>query len=286
MSRFKLTRRKFLVAGALVGGGIAIGYGFLRSGEPENAALSATTEDGEFALNAWVKIDHDGKVTVAIPRSEMGQGVYTALAMLVAEELDADFSTIAVEQAPIADVYANVTVLKDALPFSDQYHEGEDTIGSWGMEKMAKILGVQVTGGSTSIRDAWEPMRHAGAMARSMLVNAAARTWEAPVAEISVKNGVISHPGSGKSGGFGEFVERAASETVPQSPTLKSPADYRLIGKPQKRLDIPEKVTGAAKFGIDVDEPGMVYAAVKLCPAFGGRISDYIDKEIMLMPGC
>jgi len=284
MAKFGLTRRKFLVAGALVGGGLAIGYGF-KSDKPGNAALSASTSEGEIALNAWVKIDTEGIVTVAIPRSEMGQGIYTALAMLVAEELDADFETIRVEQAPIDDVYANVTVLKDALPFSDNYHDGEDTIGATGMAKVAGLLGLQVTGGSTSVRDAWGPMRQAGATAKSMLVMAAARTWNVSPDECSVEKGVITHSKTNKSGGFGDFVIKAASETVPLSDALKNPDDFEIIGKSKRRLDIPEKVTGRAIFGIDIDLPDMAYAAVKLCPVFGGKLSSYDEKSVLDMPG-
>ncbi len=284
MAKLKLTRRKFIVAGAVVGGGLAVGYGVL-SGEPDEAAFSATTDEGEIALNAWVKINKDGIVTVAIPRQEMGQGVLTALAMLVAEELDADFDSIQVEQAPVADVYANAALLKDALPFSDSYHEGEDSIGSWGMGNAAAMLGVQATGGSTSVRDAWGPMREAGATARSMLVNAAARTWNVPVEDCTAKNGVISHNGSNKTGGFGEFVEKAASEAVTLDRSLKDPKDYSLIGKPQKRLDIPEKVTGQAVFGVDVDVPDMVHAAVSLSPVFGGTLASHDDSKAIKMPG-
>lgn len=284
MAKFNLTRRKFLVAGALVGGGLAIGYGF-KSDKPENAALSASTSEGEIALNAWVKIDTEGFVTVAIPRSEMGQGIYTALAMLVAEELDADFETIRVEQAPVDDVYANVTVLQDALPFSDKYHDGEDTIGASGMAKVAGLLGLQVTGGSTSVRDAWGPMRQAGATAKSMLIMAAARTWNVSPDEVSVEKGIITHSKTNKSGGFGEFVVKAASETVPLSDALKNPDDFEIIGKSKRRLDIPEKVTGKAIFGIDIALPDMAYAAVKLCPVFGGKLSSYDEKTVLEMPG-
>ncbi|USG63060.1 xanthine dehydrogenase family protein molybdopterin-binding subunit [Sneathiella marina] len=284
MAKFGLTRRKFLVAGALVGGGLAIGYGF-KSDKPDNAALSASTSEGEIALNAWIKIDSKGVVTVAIPRSEMGQGIYTALAMLVAEELDADFETIKVEQAPIDDVYANVSILQDALPFSDKFHDGEDTIGATGMAKVAGLLGVQVTGGSTSVRDAWGPMRQAGATARSMLVMAAARTWNVSPDECTVEKGVISHLKTNQSGNFGDFVVKAASETVPLSDTLKKPDDFEIIGKSKNRLDIPEKVTGKAVFGIDIALPDMAFAAVKLSPVFGGKLSSHDEKTVLEMPG-
>ncbi|WP_288902048.1 molybdopterin cofactor-binding domain-containing protein [uncultured Sneathiella sp.] len=285
MTKLNLTRRKFIVGGALVGGGLAVGYGFLRDGDPANAALTATTMEGEVALNAWVKVDKDGLVTFAIPRSEMGQGVYTALAMLVAEEMDANFSELVVEQAPVADVYANIAVMKDALPFSDKHHEGEDTIGAWGMAKLGQFLGVQVTGGSSSVRDAWLPMRQAGATAKAMLVAAAARTWDVPPAEISVTNGVLSHGGSGMAGGFGDFAILAASETVSLDPVLKKSSEFTLIGTPQPRLDIPSKVDGTAEFGVDIELDGMVHAAVKLSPVLGGTLASHDASAVKDMPG-
>lgn len=285
MGRFSLSRRRFLVAGALVGGGLAVGYGFLRRNDPANAALTATTMEGEIALNAWVKVDKDGLVTVAIPRSEMGQGVYTALAMLVAEEMDANFSEVVVEQAPIADVYANIAMLKDALPFSDKHHDGEDTIGAWGMAKLGQFLGVQVTGGSSTVRDAWLPMRQAGATAKAMLVAAAARSWNVPPAEITVTNGAITHRGSGMSGGFGDFVMLAASEEVTDDPVLKKNSEFSLIGTPQPRLDIPSKVDGTAEFGVDIELEGMVHAAVKLSPVLGGTLATHDATAVQDMPG-
>ncbi|MZR31790.1 xanthine dehydrogenase family protein molybdopterin-binding subunit [Sneathiella litorea] len=285
MNRFNLSRRKFLVAGALVGGGLAVGYGFLRNGEADNTALSATTDDGEIALNAWVKVDKYGLVTVAIPRSEMGQGVYTALAMLVAEEMDANFEEVTVEQAPVADIYANITMLKDSLPFSDGYHDGEDTIGAWGMTKIGRFLGVQATGGSTSVRDAWMPMRQAGATAKAMLISAAARTWDVPMAECKVNSGIISHTGTGKNGRFGEFIALAASEAPPRDPVLKKSSEFTLIGTPQPRLDIPSKVDGTAEFGVDIELEGMVHAAVKLSPVLGGTLANHDAAAVKDMPG-
>jgi isoquinoline 1-oxidoreductase beta subunit len=285
MSMFSITRRKLLVGGALVGGGLAVGYGFLGDSEPDNAALKATTEDGEIALNAWVKVNRDGLVTVAIPRSEMGQGVYTALAMLVAEEMDANFDEVTVEQAPIADVYANIAVMQDSLPFDDKHHDGEDSIGAWGMEKLARLLGIQITGGSTTVRDAWIPMRQAGAIAKAMLVQAAARTWDVLATEIIVNNGVINHPGSGQSGGFGDFVELAASEAVTVDPVLKESHEFNLIGTPEPRLDIPAKVDGSAVFGADLELEGMVHAAVKLSPVIGGTLATHGTAAIKEMPG-
>lgn len=280
----KFSRRNFLIAGALVGGGLAIGYGF-RTHESDETAFSVTAKEGEFVLNAWVKINTDGVVTVAIPRSEMGQGVYTSLAMLVAEDLDADFSAIRVEQAPIADVYVNVTVLQDQLPFFDSYHQGENSIGAQGIAKIGGLLGVQLTGGSSSVRDAWAPMRQAGATARQMLVSAAAKALNVPIEECTVKDGIIYHTKSDNKLGFGEVVNLAAAEIISKPVALKKPAEYTIIGKSQRRLDIPSKVTGEAIFGIDIELPNMAYAAVKLSPVFGGKLKSYDEAAIASKPG-
>ncbi|MEH6402663.1 MAG: xanthine dehydrogenase family protein molybdopterin-binding subunit [Sneathiella sp.] len=284
MALLNLTRRKFLIAGGLVGGGLAIGFG-LGDDEPKNAALQATTSPGEFSLNAWIKINKSGEITIAIPQAEMGQGVYTALSMLVAEELEIDLSSVTPEMAPLAPVYVNATALMDLLPFSDGHHKGEATVGAWGMRKVAGMLGVQATGGSTSVRNAWEPMQKAGAMAREMLIRAAALQWNVPAGECTVSKGKIIHKLTGKSASYGEFVETASSIEIPDDIPLKAASARTMIGKSQSRFDIPEKVTGAAEYGIDIDLPNMAYAAVKLCPVFGGTVSDWDDKAIANMPG-
>ncbi|WP_340149638.1 xanthine dehydrogenase family protein molybdopterin-binding subunit [uncultured Sneathiella sp.] len=284
MSNFTLTRRNFMVAGALVGGGLAVGCSF-DGNHRDSAALRATTDEGEIALNAWVKVDQDGKVTVAIPRSEMGQGVYTALAMLVAEEMDVYFADVTAEQSPVDDVYANITLIQDSLPFNDGYHKGEDTVGAWAMEKVGRLLGVQVTGGSTSVRDAWAPMRQAGAMAKAMLVSAAAKSWGVPASECEVRNGIISHREEGREGSYGEFVAAAAEEAVSIEPKLKDASEFKLIGTPQKRLDIPAKVDGSAVFGTDIMLDGMVHAAVRLAPTLDGTLESHDPAPAMEMPG-
>ena len=284
MSKFTLSRRNFLVAGALVGGGLAVGCSF-DGNHRNNAALRATTDEGEIALNAWVKVDQNGKVTVAIPRSEMGQGVYTALAMLVADEMDVDFTDVAAEQSPVDDVYANITLIQDSLPFNDGYHKGEDTVGAWAMEKVGSLLGVQVTGGSTSVRDAWAPMRQAGAIAKAMLVSAAAKNWGVPASECEVKNGIIRHREKGFEGSYGEFVAAAADETISIEPVLKDSSEFTLIGTPQPRLDIPAKVDGSAVFGTDIMLDGMVHAAVRLSPTLDGILENHDPAPALGMPG-
>jgi len=284
MALMKLTRRKFLIAGGLVGGGLAIGFGLGDDG-PENAALQATTSFGEFALNAWIKINQSGAITIAIPQAEMGQGVYTSLSMLVAEELEVDLTSITPEMAPLAPVYVNATALMDSLPFSDGHHNGEATVGAWGMRKVAGMLGVQATGGSTSVRNAWEPMQKAGAMAREMLIKAAALQWNVSADDCAASNGKIIHKSSGKSASYGEFVETASRIEIPDDIPLKAASARTMIGKSQPRLDIPEKVNGSAVYGVDIDLPNMAYAAVKLCPVFGGTVASWDENAVLKMPG-
>ncbi len=279
-----LTRRMFLVAGGLVGAGLAVGWALL-PGRDARAALAARARNGEVALTAWYRIAPDGTVTVAVPRSEMGQGILTGLAMLVAEELEADWVKVRVEQAPIDPVYANATVLMDGLPYDDGYHAGERTAGTWVVGQVAAMLGVMATGGSTSVRDAWQPMREAGAMGRAMLQQAAAATWAVPVAETVAEQGRVRHPGSGRSLGYGELVEAASRLDPPATAPLKDPASYRLIGTAVPRLDIPAKVDGSARFGIDTHLPDMLFAAVRQAPQFGATLARFDAAAVQDRPG-
>lgn len=284
MALVNLTRRKFLIAGGLVGGGLAIGFGF-GDDTPDKAALEATTSSSEFALNAWIKISKSGAITVAVPQAEMGQGVYTALAMLVAEELEVDFASVTPEMAPLAPVYVNAIALMDSLPFSDGHHNGEATVGAWGMRKVAGMLGVQATGGSTSVRNAWDPMQKAGAMAREMLIKAAANQWNVPASECAAAKGVITHKASDKSASYGDLVEAASKLEIPDEIPLKASSARTIIGNSQPRVDIPAKVTGTATYGVDIDLPNMAYAAVQLCPVFGGTVASWDEQAILKMPG-
>jgi isoquinoline 1-oxidoreductase beta subunit len=275
-----LNRRRFLITGSVLTGGLLVGCSapvpLSRLGDRE---VFRPTGD-QVALNGWVKITTTGQVIVASPRSEMGQGIYTALATLVADELDADWDTVSVEQAPIAKIYANTAMLLNASPFLPDDEGYTAQLARSSLQRMGYVLSLQATGGSSSVRDAWEPMRLAGATARAMLVQAAAQRWSVPAEECSVANSVVSHLASGKKAGFGELVKAAAEVSPPQDVKLKSPADFRLIGKSVRRTDIPDKTNGRAIFGIDVRVPGMLYAAIRHCPVFGGTVKSFDASAI------
>jgi isoquinoline 1-oxidoreductase beta subunit len=279
-------RRRLLITAGVVGGGLALGvWRFYRERDPLAPPASLRAGPGEAILTAWIKIGSDGSVTVQVPRQEMGQGVSTALPLLVAEELDADPAKVRFEQAPVDAVYANATMLGDAPPFRPDDASWLARFARLSQRRFGELLGLQATGGSTSVRDAWEPMRRAGAAARAMLVQAAAARFGVPSHEVLVEQGVVSHAGSGKRAGFGELAADAAKLPIPTEVALKSPAQFRLIGHSQPRLDVPGKVDGSARFGIDAREPGQLYAAIVQCPVFGGRIKRFDASRASAKPG-
>ena len=205
-----------------------------------------------FAPNAWLQVGTDGNVTLTIDKSEMGEGNHTALAMLIAEELDADWTKVKIGPVP-------------------------DNPARWS-RRMS-------TGGSTSVRTSWDILRKAGATARTMLVAAAAQTWGAEPAACSTDNGVVSHAGTTHRLTYGELATKAASIPVPENPPLKDPKDFRLLGKRTHRLDTPSKVNGTAQFGIDVRVPRMLIASVERSPVFGGRVKSFDATRTKAMPG-
>jgi isoquinoline 1-oxidoreductase subunit beta len=278
------SRRRVLIAGAVVGGGLIVGY--LLRDRDRLARIPAFTANGrELALNGWVKIGADGIVTVAVPNQEMGQGVYTALPMLVAEELDADWGMVRAEQARVDKIYGNYIMLADGLPVAPDDTGAMATSLRWVGYKIGEAMGLMATGGSTSVRAAWDPMRLAGASAREMLVAAAAKKWNVAAAECSTHAGQVLHKGSSRNIGYGELAAEAAQMEPPQHPRLKERSEYTLIGKRTPRLDMKAKVTGSAVFGIDVRQPDMLYAAVMQCPVFGGSLKSHDDSRIKNAPG-
>ncbi len=252
---FQTTRRGFLKGGAgLALAIVAPTVALAEVGGPGHAGSAMV--DGEFSPNAFLRIGTDGTVTVVSKHLEMGQGVYTGLATLVAEELDADWSRVTVEGAPA-----------DAKRYSNLFWKA------------------QGTGGSTAIANSYEQMRRAGATARAMLVAAAAKEWKVPASQITVKNGVVSHAASGRKAGFGELAEAAAQLPVPANVKLKNPKDFTLIGRSAPRVDSVAKTTGRATFTQDVKLPGMLVAVVAHPPRFGGRVKSVDDKAARAIKG-
>ena len=279
-------RRRFMIAAGVAGAGLAVGSWWVY--RKRNMLLvpdALTASQGESIFNAWLKIDTNGRIIVQVPRQEMGQGISTALPMLVAEELGCDFSDVDFEQAPIASVYGNAAVLGEGAPF-----RADDD--SWIAEftrltqfKVGRVLGLQLTGGSSSVRDAWEPMRNAGATARVMLIAAAARRLDVPESECTVEKSQVVHEKSDRRVSFGSVAAEAAALKMPTQVTLKDRSAFQILGTSQARLDIPEKVDGSAMFGIDARPDGMVYAAIRHSPVFGGGITQVDSSTAGDMPG-
>ncbi|AJK48460.1 xanthine dehydrogenase family protein molybdopterin-binding subunit [Burkholderia plantarii] len=261
-----ISRRRFLQAGftlgAAAGGGLLLGFAVPASGGATRpSVIGGDAPDqapaGLFAPNAFVRVDRSGQVTLVMPKVEMGQGVYTSIPMLIAEELEVPLDSVVLDHAP-----------------ADAKHYGDPLLG-----------GGQLTGGSTSIRYAWDPMRRAGATARTLLVAAAAQQWKVDPASCSAANGEVLHAPSGRRAGYGSLVDAAAKLPVPANVALKQPEAFTLIGKPVKRLDSPEKVDGTAQFGLDVRLPGMLYAAIVNSPVFGGTVASVDDSAAKRVPG-
>ncbi|MCC7410122.1 MAG: xanthine dehydrogenase family protein molybdopterin-binding subunit [Gammaproteobacteria bacterium] len=280
-----MTRRRFIVTTALAGGGLLAGYTLLR--EPDRLATPPawSAAGAGIALNAWLRIAADDTVTVAIPRAEMGQGVQTGLAALVAEELDVDWAQIRVEPAPLEPVYANIAIVLEGLPFADDDERTRARIARVLARRTGAWLAIQVTGGSTSMRDAWHPLRAAGASARALLVAAAARRWDIAAAACTTRSGSVRERDGGRAARYGVLVEAAARLTPPASIVLKPRAQHHLIGTRLPRLDTAAKVTGAAVFGVDVRLPGLLHAALRLAPTFGGSVRAFAAAAVLTEPG-
>jgi isoquinoline 1-oxidoreductase beta subunit len=256
-----LSRRDFLTAGVAAGAGLVIGF-YLPHGSSGNGG-------GTFSPNAYLKMTPDGKITVVVVRSEMGQGVRTSLPMILAEELEADWKQIGIEQAGAGTLYGlgNPTL---------------DGMDQWGQ---SALYGDQLTGGSASIHKKWGSMLRAGASAREMLITSAAQEWGVSRSTCQAENSSVLHIPSNRRLNYGQLVSRAASLPVPLDPPLKAAKDYEIIGKPIARLDVPSKVNGSAVYGIDVRLPDMKYALLARSPVIGGKVVSIDDKESKKISG-
>lgn len=245
----RFSRRGFLKAGATVGAGLTVAF-YIPSRLVER--LGPAPSSAPFAPNGWVHIGTDGIVTITVDKSEMGQGVNTALPMIVAEELEVQMSSVRVGPTP-------------------------ENPAAW-----SRRMG---TGGSSSVRRSYDTLREAGAAAREMLLAAAAQQWGVDPSGCRAEDGAVIHAASGRKLAYGELVERAARLPVPSDPPLKDPKDFRLLGKPVPRLDTPEKVNGAARFGIDVRLPGMLYVSIERSAVFGGTVKKVDASRAKAVPG-
>lgn len=283
-----MKRRNLLLSGLGLTGALVVGWGFMpprsRMGRPDNMLLT----EGEVALNGWIKIAKDGSVVMAMHRSDMGQGIHNALAMLVAEELDVPLKNIRLEQAGHDAIYGNVAMFVGTLPFHPLESEGTDKplmvkTGEWMVSKVARELGVNATGGSSSVKDAWENLRMAAATAKASLLLSAADQWKLPVKELLVKEGLVTHS-SGKSAHYGELAKGAAAQT-PANVVLKDRKEWRVIGQTTPRADVPAKTNGTAVFGMDIRLPNMLFASIVQVPQMGGSLGSIEVQDAMAMPG-
>jgi isoquinoline 1-oxidoreductase beta subunit len=241
-------RRDFLKTTSITTSGLIMGV--VLPGTVRESVAAGTLH----TPNAWVHIADDNSITLISARSEMGQGVYTSMPMLIAEELNVDVTKITVAAAPPGAQYANA------------------------------FLGAMITGGSTSVREGWEKLRVAGAQVREMLVAAAAQEWGVAASAVKADNGMLTGPG-GKKATYGQMAEAASKQPVPEKPFIKAAKDFRVVGKRIPRTDVPAKVNGTAQFGIDVKLPGMVYASLEQSPVIGGKVKSVDSAAAKAMPG-
>ncbi|ANO50310.1 xanthine dehydrogenase family protein molybdopterin-binding subunit [Woeseia oceani] len=281
----KWTRRAFISSGIIAGGTLAVGVA-IRPGDRSGKVADLIAADGAAVFDVWLKLAPDNTVTAIIPHAEMGQGVHTSLAMMLADELDANWDEVRMQEAPAHKEYANYAMAKGyALGDADFPAFLVDTVDGVFLTA-TRMMGLQITGGSTSVKTTGQQaMRVAGAATRSMLLQAAAEEWQVAVSELSASSGRIEHPASHRSAPFAAFAERAASLPEPAKPRLKTSSEFTIMGTSPARLDVPAKVDGSASFGIDVRLPGMKFAAVKAAPVFGARIANVRNESVQNMPG-
>jgi isoquinoline 1-oxidoreductase beta subunit len=251
----------------------------------DRAAVGQVQGEGEHLLAGWLKIAADDTVTVYVPHIDMGQGTHTALAMLAAEELDADWSRVRTERAPGEKAFANQFLARGWI-IQDRKFPVIDGAVDMAFEEISRIINLQITGGSTAVRMTGRfGMRQVGAAARAMLVDAAAARWNVPSARLVVRDGVVSDPPSGRTARFGELAADAARLRVPADVELKRPETWRIAGTSPGRLDIPAKTKGSFPYGIDLNLPDMLYAAIRSAPVHGGRLVDVDLAPARAMPG-
>jgi isoquinoline 1-oxidoreductase beta subunit len=282
-----MRRRTLLLAGAGALGALVVGFAALPPRSRLGRAALLAGGNG-IALNGWIRVEPDGRVQLAMPKCEMGQGVHTALAMLAAEELDVPLASVQLTEAGHDAIYGNVAMITGGLPLQPEDSErGRETtrtrLARWSFAKLARELNINATGGSSSVSDLWEPLRWAAATARGQLLGAASLRWKLPVAELRIEAGVVRHA-TGEHANFGELVEQAR-HTPPGEVQLKPRGAWKLIGTAAPRTDAAAKSDGSARFGIDVRLPGLRYAVVRHAPALGGSPGAVDAARALALPG-
>jgi isoquinoline 1-oxidoreductase beta subunit len=281
----KWTRRAFITAGVLAGGVVVFGVA-VRPGNRAGKVAGLVAGEDETMLGVWLKIAPDNRVTAIVPHADMGQGVHTTLAMMLADELDADWDLVDVLEAPAHKEYANYALARG-------YALGDMDFPSWLVDTVdgffltaTKAMNLQITGGSTSVATTGQiGMRVAGAATRAVLLQAAADEWGVPAAELTAANSEISHAASSRKATYAALARAAAELPMPARPRLKSPDEFTIMGTDVARLDVPAKVDGSAMFGIDARPPGLRYATVKASPVFGARVETMDPASVQDMPG-
>ena len=281
----KWTRRAFISAGVLAGGVVVFGVA-VRPGDRSGKVAGLVAGEDENVFDVWLKIAPDNTVTAIVPHADMGQGVHHTLAMMLADELDADFDQVEVLEAPAHREYANYALAKG-------YAAGDIDFPSWLVDTVdgffltaVKFMNLQITGGSTSIPTTGQVgMRVAGAATRAVLLEAAAEKWDVPTSELEARNSEIVHAATDRSATYAELAPAAAELPMPAKPRLKSPDQFTVMGTDRPRIDVPAKVDGTAAFGIDARPPGLKYATVKASPVFGGDVVSYDESAVQDMSG-
>ena len=278
----KWTRRAFIGTGSLVGGGLVLGVAGVTLA-PSRHGLVADDAAEKGQLTTWITVTPDNFTTILVPHCDMGQGSQTALAMMAAEEMEADWELVRIKEAPALDAYANAYLLRaftgDSMP---------PPLGraiDYGAYRLARWFGTQLTGGSMAVRGTGFGMCIAGAAAKEMLLQAAAERFGVPVSECTAAASRVTHPASGQSAGFGELVKAATAIPAPAHPALKDPDTYTLRRTARQRFDIPPKVDGSTGYGIDFTLPGMLHAAVDIAPVQGGKLVSVDPAPAEAMPG-
>ena len=278
----KWTRRAFIGTGSLVGGGFVLGIAGVAFAPGRHSVVSADAIDkGE--LTTWITVTPDNFVTILIPHCEMGQGSQTGLAMMAAEEMEAEWERVGIQEAPALDAYANAYLLR-AFTGESMPAPLERAI-DYGAYRLARWFGTQATGGSTAVRGTGYGMRIAGAAARGMLLAAAAGRFEVPAEECAAARSHVTHEASGRRATFGELAQAAAAIPVPSNPPFKDPDTYTIRRTSKARFDIPPKVNGGVRYGIDFTLPGMLHAAVDIAPVQGGKLVSVDPAPAKALPG-